>query len=434
MATNLKGGAGVLAAMAPDLLDMAHTFASVIPSVLEAATGFEKSASPILSLLEKRVKQQEELVAMEDEVAKTRDLNKELVQELKVMQHKLVVLESKKRRDGKRSMADLADAPPRAENVVVLECTTQTSDNLVLSQFKGDVQQDVTVKDGSGMAKPLYTDVPIQVGYSQLQTEKEEKGKATMESAEEMESLLQNLEVANKERDEARAELEALRRTLTMVDDTPCNENTMPWLGWVHCLQDTKTLISKAQHDLKKYAAKSGASCELVDTILKRFKSTIGERGQGSGRVSIWSEIGEMMERTDYARLGKSNALDWALEVAEGWVPYSIFSSHFVEVERKVVHTCDTVPALLQDKCSICQEHFGPEGAYTLGQCGHTFHITCIAASSLIRRACIMCCSLISARFYELMGRRDVMPPGHEFNQWNLPLDQLPKKFLNYRD
>ena len=35
---------------------------------------------------------------------------------------------------------------------------------------------------------------------------------------------------------------------------------------------------------------------------------------------------------------------------------------------------------------------------------------------------------------YEVMGRRDVMPPGHEFNRWNLPLDQLPKKFLNYRE
>ena len=106
------------------------------------------------------------------------------------MQHKLDVLESKERRDGKRSMVELADAPPRAKDVVVLECTTQTSDNLVLSQFEGDVQHDVTVKDGSGMAKPLYTDVLVQVGYSQLQREKEGKGKATMESAEEMESLL----------------------------------------------------------------------------------------------------------------------------------------------------------------------------------------------------------------------------------------------------
>ena len=66
----------------------------------------------------------------------------------------------------------------------------------------------------------MYTDVPVQVGYSQLQRQKEEKGKATMESAEEMELLLRKLEVANKERDEARAELEALRRTLRTVDDT----------------------------------------------------------------------------------------------------------------------------------------------------------------------------------------------------------------------
>ena len=313
-------------------------------------------------------------------------------------------------------MAELADAPPRGEDVVVLECTTQTSDNLVLSKFKGDVHHDVTIKYGSGLAKPMYTDAPVQVGYSQLQTEKEEKGKATLESAEEMESLLRKLEVVNKKRDEARAELEALWRTLRMVDDTVWNENTMSWLGWVHRLQDRETLISKAQHELEKYAAKSEGSCELVDTTMKRFKSLIGECGQRSERVTIWSEIGEMMERTDYAQLGKSNALDWALEVAKGWVPYSIFSSHFAEAERKVVHTCDTVPALLQDKCSICQEHFGPEGAYTLGQCGHTFHITCVAASSLIRRACIMCHSPISARFYELMGRRDVMPPGHKFN------------------
>ena len=101
----------------------------------------------------------------------------------------------------------------------------------MLSQFEGDVHHNVTIKYGSGLAKPLYTDVPVQIGYSQLQREKEEKGKATMESAEEMESLLWKLEVANKDRDEARAELEALRRTLRTVDDTVWNENTMSWLG-----------------------------------------------------------------------------------------------------------------------------------------------------------------------------------------------------------
>ena len=273
------------------------------------------------------------MIALEDEVAKTRDRNKELVEELKVMQQKLDVLESKERRDGKRSMAELADARPRGEDVVVLECTTQTSDNLVLSQFERDVHHDVTIKYGGGLVKPMYTDVPVQVGYSQLQRQKEEKGKATMESAEEMESLLRKLEVANKERDEARAELEALRRTLRTVDDTVWTENIMSSLGWVHRLQDRETLISKAQHELKKYVAKSGGSCELVDTAMKRFKSLIREREQGSERVlliTIWSDIGEMMERTDYARLGKSNALDWALEVAEASDGCRTVSSHHI--------------------------------------------------------------------------------------------------------
>jgi hypothetical protein len=32
-----------------------------------------------------------------------------------------------------------------------------------------------------------------------------------------------------------------------------------------------------------------------------------------------------------------------------------------------------------------------------------------------------------------MMGLRHIMPSGHEYNQWNLPLDQLPKKFLNYK-
>ena len=206
---------------------MAHTFAAVIPTVLEAATGFEKFASPIMSLLEERVKQMEQLIALEDEVAKTRDRNKELVEELKVMQQKLDILESKERRDGKRSMAELADARPCGKDVVVLECTTQTSDNLVLSQFERHVHHDAIIKYGSGLAKPMYTNVLVQVGYSQLQGQKEEKGKTTVESAEEMESLLRKLEVANKERDEARAELEALRRTLRTVDDTVWTENIM---------------------------------------------------------------------------------------------------------------------------------------------------------------------------------------------------------------
>jgi hypothetical protein len=37
-------------------------------------------------------------------------------------------------------------------------------------------------------------------------------------------------------------------------------------------------------------------------------------------------------------------------------------------------------------------------------------------------------------QFYEMMGLWAVIPLGHEYNRWNLPLDQLPMKFMNYRE
>ena len=83
VATNLKGGAEVLAAVAPDLLEMAHAFAYLIPSVLEAASGFETFASPVMSLLKENIKIYEELKATEKELEAKNALIKELVSELK---------------------------------------------------------------------------------------------------------------------------------------------------------------------------------------------------------------------------------------------------------------------------------------------------------------------------------------------------------------
>ena len=232
----------------------------------------------------------------------------------------------------KRSMMESTDASACEEDVVLIGGNTQTSDSLRLSKFKWDDQEDATITNARRTAKPSSTEMVIEVGYSQVQTEVQEKGKAKVESEEEMESVLRQLEVENKERDEAQAELQTLQRTLRMVDGTPCNENTTPWLGWVHCLQDREIMISKAQHDLKKYTAESQASCKVVDTALQKFKSIIGEHGHGSTSVTIWSDVAEMMDCIDYVQMGKTNGIDWALEVApEGWVPYNIFSSYFAE-------------------------------------------------------------------------------------------------------
>jgi len=433
VARNLKNGAEILATMAPSLLEMAHAFATLTPSVLEAALNFETLTSCIGPMLEERVSLLTDVIALKAVAEKSNAFTKQVVKELEAYKKMEAGRVSNKLGGIKGTRMESTNLVVREADVVVMESNAETSDDPFLSKFEGNDRVDATPIKAKGPAEPSSVEQTIEVGCSQVRIEAQRKEKAIVECGQEMESVLQKLELANKERDEARAELETLRRTLRSVDDTPCNENTMPWLGWVHRLQDRETMVSKAQHDLKKYAAESQVSCQLVETSLERFKNVIGQRGHEPTKVTIWGDVAEMMDRTNYHRKGKGNGINWALEVEEGWVPYNIFSAHFAESERRVIHTCNPVPAFLNDKCSLCQEHFGPEGVYTLGQCGHNFHTTCISESSMRQSVCPMCRSPISRRFYEVMGIRDVMPPGHEFNRWNLPLDQLPKKFLNYR-
>jgi hypothetical protein len=141
-----------------------------------------------------------------------------------------------------------------------------------------------------------------------------------------------------------------------------------------------------------------------------------------------------MLERTNHHSKDRSGKIDWTLEVEEGWVPHNIFSAYFLKENKVVIHTYDLVPEFMDNNCSLCQGPFGPKGAITLGQCRHAFHVTCIAQYSLRRSVCPDCRSPLSSRFYEMMGLWAVMPSGHEYNHWNLPLDQLPMKFMNYRE
>ena len=426
---DLMDGAEILFEMAPSLLDMAHAFANIAPSVLQGAIGVHKLSACIMPMFEDMIELLKTVTKLEDEayekdrliseLKRTSDMYKQL------HKNKEIVIEVLQKR--------LTRAKGE-EDVEVMEGSDKSSDDLSLSKFVVKTREIAAPCESSKPAVPSFVELAVEVGSSQVRPEVQGKGKAIVECDEEMESLSKKLEVANKERDEARAELEALRRTLTTVDSTPSHENTMPWLGWVHRLQDREIMVSKAQHDLKKFGAESQESCEFVDASLMRFNRFIGLRGHEPTKVTIWGDLAEMMDRTNHHEKGENNGIDWALEVEEGWMPYNTFSSNFEESARRVIHTCDPAPAFLNDKCSLCQEHFGPEGAYTLGQCGHNFHITCISASSMRQSVCPMCRSPISTRFYEVMGIRDVMPPGHEFNRWNLPLDQLPKKSQNFRD
>jgi hypothetical protein len=141
-----------------------------------------------------------------------------------------------------------------------------------------------------------------------------------------------------------------------------------------------------------------------------------------------------MLQHTNHYSINRSGSTDWTLEVEEGWVPYNIFSTHFLKENKVVIYTCDPAPEFMNNNCSLCQGHFGPKRAITLRQCRHAFHVTCIAQHSLRQLVCPKCQSPLRPKFYEMMGLWGVMPSGHEYNRWNLLLNQLPMKFMNYRE
>jgi hypothetical protein len=69
-------------------------------------------------------------------------------------------------------------------------------------------------------------------------------------------------------------------------------------------------------------------------------------------------------------------------------MPHSIFTAHLLEEKKVVIHTCDPGSEFLNNSCSVWQGHFGLEGAITLEQCLHAFHVTCIVEHSLRQLMC----------------------------------------------
>jgi hypothetical protein len=171
-----------------------------------------------------------------------------------------------------------------------------------------------------------------------------------------------------------------------------------------------------------------------VNASLERFKIISARPIGGPTECTTWSDINQMLERTNHHSKDRSGKIDWTLEVEEGWMPHNIFSAHFSKENKVVIDTCDLAPEFMDNNCSLCQDLFGLEGTITLGQCRHAFHVTCIVEHSLRRSVCPECRSPLISRFYEMMGLQAVMPLGHKHNRWNLPLDQLPMKFMNYRE
>ena len=185
---------------------------------------------------------------------------------------------------------------------------------------------------------------------------------------------------------------------------------------------------------LRETVAASVEQADAVNASLERFKIISAQSISGPTECTTWSDINQMLECMNHHSKDRSRKIDWTLEVEEGWVLHNIFSIYFLKKNKVVIYTCDPTPEFMDNNCSLNQGQFGPEGAITLGQCCHAFHVTCIAEHSLKRSVCPEYRSPLSSKFYEMMGLQAIMPSGHEYNRWNLLLDQFPMKFMNYRE
>jgi hypothetical protein len=136
-----------------------------------------------------------------------------------------------------------------------------------------------------------------------------------------------------------------------------------------------------------------------VNALLERFKIISARPVDGSTKRTTWGNIDQILQRTNHYSKDRSRKIDWTLEVEEGWVLHNIFSAHFLKENKVVIHTCDPVLEFMDNNCSLCQGHFGPEKAITLGQCRHAFHVTCIVEHSLRQSVCPECYSPLSSSF-----------------------------------
>jgi hypothetical protein len=434
-----KGGQREVIEYAYNLRSIAQLLETATPGLLEAALGFDKLVGFINPLLYEMVRMSSKLnytLAELDEVCskyerlesslqtyieREEENGQKYLSRIQSLQKKLE--ETEQRRDPSRE----ADKSMTQESLATLDKLSLPLDAL----WKG--KEELTSL-GEGSKGPNASNLD-EAACSEPQSKPATvEDAAVLEQGATLESVVQKLEVANKERDKALADLEALRRCLHMENYFPKTEDKLSWLGWVHRLSDRLDMVSTAWQALRKNVVTSVEQVDAVNASLERFKIISARPVGGPTECTTWGDIDQMLEHTNHYSKDRSGKIDWTLEVEEGWVPHNIFSTHFLKENKVVIHTCDPAPEFMDNNCSLCQGPFGPEGAITLEQCRHAFHVTCIAQHSLRRLVCPKCRSPLSSRFYEMIELRAVIPSGHEYNCWNLLLDQLPMKFMNYRE
>ena len=103
-------------------------------------------------------------------------------------------------------------------------------------------------------SKGLNTSNLDEVAYSEPQsnptTGEESEDVAVVEQGAALELMVQKLKVANKERDKALADLEALRSCLHMGNYALETKDKLSWLGWVHQLSNRGYMVSTAMQPL----------------------------------------------------------------------------------------------------------------------------------------------------------------------------------------
>jgi hypothetical protein len=245
--------------------------------------------------------------------------------------------------------------------------------------------------------------------------------------------LKQQLDLAIQEKNEAESSMRRMEKVGVLSTILPKGLGDLRWMFWARQLQDPARVSSRLMSGLLTYAMESDKAYNHVESSYLRLRRKMeDERANPDVQVTVWGDMDRMFERLNHGKSYQSEDIDWAKEVEEGWVVHNTLSAHILDEEKTLVLGSTPNDFMSKGKCCLCQNGFGPEGCLTLGQCGHSFHILCIQRASTYASRCPMCRIPLASRFYEMLGISILMPPGHEYNRWNLPLDQAPYKFQNY--
>ena len=412
-----------VAEVSPQLTEVAQEFAKLSPELLTSALTFHKFTESLLPFLDERFKDKRQLVAFLEENTKLVTSQKELeaisdemVQELKTSKNTTQFHRKTMEWQGDR-IKELNEEVEKLKDVIKE------------AKFPKSKQED-GAKHFSGDEKSKIQEVTAVVAIENRASSFQDA--STQTECHEVDELKEKVEKLTKENASLQSDLERLEHVVRLDDYLPKSSKDDRWLAWIQKLEDKPTVVSRAMKGLLKLAGKSDEQRQIVESSMLSLRKRFETHPKGTTEITCWGDMDAMFERLNHTKKEESLHINWALEVEEGWVPYNTLSAHIKDNEKTVVHASHTFLGILEGKCSICQGPFGPEGALTMGQCRHTFHVMCIIKASLVRSVCPECRSPLSSRFYEMVGTLECMPPSHEYNRWNLPLDQAPFYFQNY--